>query len=88
MEGKRSKTPFKLVGEIRLVRKLQCVHSDVCGPMPTQSIAGNKYFVTFIDDCSRYCKVYFMKNKSEVFNKFKEFESITTNECSCSIGTL
>ena len=29
-----------------------------------------------------------MKNKSEVFNKFKEFELCTTNECSLSIGTL
>ena len=29
-----------------------------------------------------------MKYKSEVFNKFKEFESTTTNECGCSIGTL
>jgi len=29
-----------------------------------------------------------MKNKSEVFNKFKEFELITTNECDYSIGTL
>ena len=68
--------------------KLQCVHSDVCGPMPTESIVSSKYLATFIDDYSRCCKVYFMKNKSEVFNKFKEFESITTNECDCSIGTL
>ena len=88
VEGKMSKKPFKSVGEIRSVRKLQCVHSDVCGPMPTHSIGGNRYFVTFIDDYSRCCKVYFMKNKSEVFNKFKEFELITTNECDCSIGTL
>ena len=88
VEGKMSKKPFKSVREIRSVRKLQCVHSDVCGPMPTQSIGGNKYFVTFIDDYSRYCKVYFMKYKSEVFNKFKEFESTTTNEYGCSIGTL
>ena len=88
VEGKMSKKTFKSVGEIRSVRKLQCVHSDVCGPMPTQSIGGNKYFVTFIDDYSRYCKVYFMKYKSEVFNKFKEFESITTKEYGCSIGTL
>ena len=88
VEGKMSKKPFKSVGEIRSVRKLQCVHSDVCGPMLTQSIGGNKYFVTFIDDYSRYCKVCFMKYKSEVFNKFKEFESVTTNECGCSIGTL
>ena len=31
---------------------------------------------------------YFMKNKSEVFNKFKELELCTTNKCSFSIGTL
>ena len=36
----------------------------------------------------RYCKAYFIKNKSEVFDKFKEFESCTTNECSQSIGVL
>ena len=88
VEGKMSKKPFKSVGEIRSVRKLQYVHSDVCGPIPTQSIAGNKYFVTFIDDYSRFCKVYLMKHKSEVFNKFKEFELIASNECGCSIGTL
>ena len=29
-----------------------------------------------------------MKKKSEVFNKFKEFELCTTNECGLSIGTL
>ena len=48
------------------------------------SIGGMRYFVTFIDDYTRYCKVYFMKNKSEVYSKFKEFELCTTE----SIGTL
>ena len=32
--------------------------------------------------------VYFMKNKSEVFNKFKEFELMSSNQCGCTIGTL
>ena len=71
--------PFKCTGEIRSVRKVQCVHSDVCGPMSTDSIGGKKYFVTFIDDYSRYCKVYFQRNKSEVFEKFKQFEAYATN---------
>ena len=83
-----AKIPFKSVGEIHPVRKLQCVHSDVCGPMPIVSIGGRRYFVTFIDDYTRCCKVYFMKNKSEVFDKFKEFELCTTNECGNLIGTL
>ena len=33
VEGKTTKQPYQSVGEIRSVRKLQCVHSDVCGPM-------------------------------------------------------
>ena len=76
------------MGEIRSTRRLQLVHSDVCGPMQTESIGGHKYFVSFIDDYSRCCAVYFLKRKSEVFDKFKEFEASATNECRQTIGTL
>jgi len=75
IEGKMHKKPHKPVGEIRSTKKLHLVHSDVCGPMHTQSVGGNKYFVTFIDDYSRYTAVYFMKKKSEVIEKFKEFKA-------------
>ncbi len=81
VEGKLSRKPHKPVGKIRSKRKLQLVHSDVCGPMQTESIGGSKYFVTFIDDYSRCSKVYFMKQKSEVLCKFKEFEKTFSNEC-------
>lgn len=33
VEGKMHRKPFKSVGDIRSTRKLQLVHSDVCGPM-------------------------------------------------------
>ena len=88
VEGKMHRQPFESVGEIRSTRKLQCVHSDVCGPMPTESLGKKKYFVSFIDDYSRCCRVYFMRHKSEVFEKFKEFEALVTNESDLSIGTL
>ena len=48
IEDRMSKQPYKPVGEIRSVRRLQCVHSDVCGPLSTKSIGGSKYFVSFI----------------------------------------
>ena len=86
--GKMTRKPFWSVGEIRSKRKLRLVHSDVCGPMPTESIGGNKYFVTFIDDFSRCCAVYFLRSKSEVPDKFKEFEARVSNDSGERIGTL
>ena len=70
------------------IRSMQLVHSDVCGPMRTQSIGGAKYFVTFIDDYTRCCAVYFMKHKSEVLHKFKEFQVTTSDDAARAIGTL
>ena len=76
------------MGEIRSKRKPRLVHSDVCGPMPTESIGGNKYFVTFMDDFYRYCAVYFLRSKSEIPDKFKEFEARVSNGCGERLGTL
>ena len=50
---------------------LELIHSDVCGPMPSTSLSGYVYYVTFIDDYSRNTWVYFSKSKDEVFGKFK-----------------
>ena len=88
VEGKLKRKPFQPVGEIRSTRRLERVHSDVCGPMATASIGGSKYFVTFIDDYSRCTAVYFLKQKNEVFEKFQEFEKLVTNETGTAIGAL
>ena len=88
VEGKMHRKPFKSVGEIRSTIILHLVHSDVCGPMHTESIGGKKYFVIFIDDYSKCCSVCFMKRKSEVLEKFKEFETDAMNESGRKIETL
>ena len=88
VEGKIHHQSFQPVGEIRSTEKLQLVHSDVCGPMSTDSIGGRKYFVTFTDDYSRCCSVYFIKHKYEVFEKFKEFETATTTSSGQRIRRL
>lgn len=51
---------------------LDIVFTDVCGPL-VESTQGNRYIISFIDDHSRYAKVYFMKRKSESLDKFKLF---------------
>lgn len=49
------------------------VHSDVVGPLQTPTPNGNKYFVSFIDEYSRYTRIFLIKQKAEVFDRFREF---------------
>jgi hypothetical protein len=51
----------------------ELIQSDVCGPMQESSFHGFRYFVAFMDDFSKYRHVYFMKQKSEVAEKLKQF---------------
>jgi hypothetical protein len=51
----------------------------VCGPLPSSSISGYVYYVSFIDDYSHKTWVYFLKSKDEMFIKFKEFKALIEN---------
>ena len=59
---------------------LDLVHTDVCGPMNTQTRGGNKYFIIFVDNYSRMTWVYFMRQKSDVFSIFEEFQSLVERQ--------
>ena len=67
---------------------LELVHTDVCGPMSTQAKGGYEYFITFIDDYSRYSYMYLMKWKPEAFEKFKEFRVEVENQLGRRIKTI
>ena len=67
---------------------LELIHSEVCGPMPSIYLSGYEYYVTFIDDYSRKTWIYFLKNKSEVFMKFKEFKALIENHSERRIKSL
>lgn len=67
---------------------LGLVHSDICGPMSTESIGGAKYFVTFIDDCSRYTETVMLRNKSDVFQAFKDYKRRAENQTGQRIKKL
>ena len=88
VDGKMQRKPFKTVTHQQSKRKLELIHSDVCGPLQVESIGGSRYFVTFIDDYSRCVSVFFIKHKTEVFEKFKLFETMVTKECGESIMKL
>ena len=67
---------------------LDIVHSDVCGPMLTTSLSGYVYYVSFIDDYSHKTWIYLLKEKNEVFGKFKEFKALVENLIERKIKTL
>lgn len=51
---------------------MRLMYSDLCGPMQTAIPNGNKYFLTLIDNYSRFTVVRLLKSK-EVPNAIKEY---------------
>jgi histone deacetylase 1/2 len=58
---------------------LELVHSDVWGPA-VESVGRKHYYVSFVDDFSRFTWIYFLKYKSEVFQKFHEFQKMVERQ--------
>ena len=78
--GKQHIDSFPVGRSWRAKAPLELVHSDICGPMQTPSIGKCRYFITFIDDFSRRTWVFFLKEKSEAFNFFKQFKAIAEKQ--------
>jgi len=63
LEGKMD-CKYRKKSSTRASRKLELIHSDLCGPFPTNSVSGSRYFIIFVDDATRYTWVYFLKRKN------------------------
>ena len=61
-------------------KPLERVHTDLCGPTRTKRLQGESYFMLFIDYFTRMAWVFFLKEKSEAFDKFKAFKILVENE--------
>ncbi|GKB02970.1 retrotransposon protein, putative, ty1-copia subclass [Tanacetum coccineum] len=87
ISGKMTRNPFPHQVE-RAKNLLGLIHTDVCGPFRTMSREGANYFITFIDDFSRYGFVYLMKHKHEVFETFKIFQNEVENQLGKKIKAI
>ena len=72
----------------REVLPLKLVHSDITVPFPTLSLINAKHVLNFIDDYSRFCWVYFLKNKSQVFENFLDYKASIENSYGKNIKVL
>jgi hypothetical protein len=65
-------------------KPFELVFSDVWGPAPT-SVGRHDFYVSFIDDYSKYTWIYLLRRKSEVFSCFKEFRTMVERQFNTKI---
>lgn len=85
--GKLRREPFNSRKRETRIQPSDFIHSNICGPMSVESF-GARFFVTFIDDASNFRYVYFLKHKSDLFDRFKEFKRLLFNKFGYSMKTL
>ena len=85
-QAKITKKPFPTVE--RNSELLDLIHSDICELNGILTRGGKGYFITFIDDFSKYTHVYLLRNKDEAFDMFKRYKTEVENQKSKKIKVL
>lgn len=63
-------------------------HSDIWGIAPTLNRLSFKYYVTFIDNHTRYTWICFLRKKIELFSTFQNFYNLINTQFNKSIKTI
>jgi transposase InsO family protein len=71
--GKMHALPFPRRTSPPSTAPLQLVHTDLCGPFRVATPAGHRYFITFIDDYSKYTVVRLLRRKAHASQAVKDF---------------
>ncbi|KAJ2911310.1 hypothetical protein MD484_g9104, partial [Candolleomyces efflorescens] len=87
LAGKMHSSFFPSTGH-RAAAPLNLIHSDLSGPMSVSTPEGYRYWVTFIDDHTRFQVVMLLKQKSGVFSAFQSFKVLAENQLGRSIKAL
>lgn len=86
-KGRMTRRRFGSRMKYRATRPLEIIHSDVC-QLSQPSREGFKYFVSFIDDYSKFAVVYQMKSKSQVYDCFVHFTRRSERETGLKVVDL
>ena len=67
----KSKIVRKLFPKVHRVSKLlDLIHTDICELNEILTRGEKRYFITFINNASRYCYVYLLRAKYKALNLF------------------
>ena len=62
--------------DIKLKYPLELIHTDLWGPTSVLSMEGYRYYISFVDDYTRYCWIFPIVLKSDVLGTFKNFKTL------------
>ncbi|KAI3507180.1 hypothetical protein L1887_22027 [Cichorium endivia] len=82
--AKAHRLPFVL-NEKRALHVLDLIHCDLWGPSPVCSVESYRYYVTFVDDHSRFTWFYPLKTKSEFYNVLNVFLKYVQTQFSSTV---
>ncbi|KAG8486485.1 hypothetical protein CXB51_019766 [Gossypium anomalum] len=85
--SKHTRVPYPLKPYIQS-QPFSLIHSDLWGANRVKNIMGARWFITFIDDHTRVCWVYLLKEKSETPKVFQNFHSMVRTQFNSTIHTL
>ena len=64
------------------------IHYDVWGPSKFATLDGSRWFVNFIDDCTKMTWVCLMKSKCEVNLLFQKFHKMVCSQYNAQVQVL
>jgi hypothetical protein len=79
VQSKQPRKPHK-AAKVRHLAPLELIHSDIYEMNGVLTEGGQRYFLTMIDDASRYCYVYLLKTKDGALNCFKTYKAEGENQ--------
>jgi len=85
--AKQKKLPFSH-SSIKSSAPFDLLHIDLRGPYSTPSFLGHKYFLTLVDDFSRFTWVIFLKTKDETQKHLKHFIAYVENQFHTTLKCL
>jgi transposase InsO family protein len=80
IKGKSSHQKFPKEAEDHGHKSGDLTYSDLWGPARTPSIGLHKYYIQFTDDASRHCTIRFLKDKTEAFDRIKDYVALVENK--------
>jgi hypothetical protein len=88
--GKAHKLPINKLPAQRATKIGEVIHTDIWGPSTVTSPSGSRYAIIFVDDYSRYRRVYFLRTRDQALDAFRQYLSLikTTSKTTLEVERL